>query len=88
MTIMLFALASGVDICYHQTMNNTQYNTKTEKTTHHDYKKESFLIKKDAMFEILKSDTSKIVLDGNHDYKEFFLYSFDRIFILIMWDYN
>ena len=77
---MLFALAFGVHICYHQTMDNTQYNTKTEKTTYHDYEKGSFFIKKDAMFEILKSDTSKIVLHGKHDYTELLLYSFGGIF--------
>lgn len=82
MTVMIFALAFGIDIYYHQTMNNTQYSTKTEENTHHDFPKESFLIKKNASFDILKADTSKIVLDTNPDYKELFLYSFDKMFHL------
>ena len=76
-TIKLYSLTLGVDIYYHQTMNNTKVNKKTGKKTTFDYAKFTTLFKKDGTCQILKSDTEKITLAAEHDIKQLFLYEFD-----------
>lgn len=79
-TIKLYSLTLGIDICYHQTMNNTKVDLEKGKKSAFDYEKVTYLFKKDGTFTTVKMDTEKITLAGNHDIKQLFFYDFDGLY--------